>query len=190
MSSDTNKWYTKWWVSGLILPIAATILGTGSYDFLKEKPIFSTLLYAFFWIWNKILELINFQLRLWHIFLIVLGFIIIREIIQAIKKRNIESEPELKFLNYKNDRLKIWKWTWDYRINSNTMKYEIRNLQPICENCDIKMLSNASFGRSASNYKCPKCDRARTEYEYGFEYQSDIEALIIHNIERGEIGSL
>lgn len=175
MSTKSN-WYSKWWITSVILPIIASVIA----DKFKNVPIWTTLLLVVNWIKTSFLNVINFEIKVWYILVFIFAAIFVLYVVSLRKSDNIirlNSEPS--FSKYKRGRLKRWLWSWEYELNYSG-KYEIVNMLPICESCDIKMIFTDN--RLYSYYRCPKCNRQTDSSNW--ESTEDIQALIIDNIEK------
>ncbi len=169
-------WQNNWTItigSGIILLIVASVK-----DFISKLPVLTTISRIISFVWNDIL---NYKISLW-IVLLVTVVIKIARLINARWKKPILNDvvvPESEdppFINYRRDRLKSWTWSWDYNIRGNN--FEIINLIPICEKCNMKMLNSAN-----SLFTCPNCSQYRSTYSNTHESIPKIKALIEHRIE-------
>ena len=145
------------------------IISSGVYDYIKEKPILSSIKSFFIWIWENIFE---FELKIWQVLIILLVFSIIYALMKA--KR---TEPTVKFTDYKRDTIHGTKWTWSWQHNFLESKWEVRNITPLCDNCNTRMKFESSYG-VGQTAKCPRCNNRQT----GLKDRETIEALIIDNI--------
>lgn len=150
------------------------IILTAIYDWVKDKPIFSTVWNFLKWIWFKILE---FEIRLWQLILIVFVIYIIRKIIKT-KSNNIENP---KFLSYTTDNIHFFNWKWSWGLNPRNDQWNITDIKPICPKCQTMM----HYEYSTMYYKyiadCPRCKFTNNQ----IAEIKDIEAIIIDNIRRG-----
>ena len=149
-----------------------TIISSGIYDYIKEKPLLSSLKFLFQWIWNQIFE---FEIKIWQI-LIVLVFIIIISFI--IKNSKVEKpKSTVSFKDYVRDKIHGTEWTWNWEHNFLENKWQVSNITPICNKCGTRMKFESSYGSNLSS-KCPRCDNRQTN----LKDKEIIEALIIDNI--------
>jgi len=178
--AKTNKESKSPWVISILSALIFTPVGSYIYDHTKNTPIITPLLKCFSFVWNSIF---NFLIPVW---IIIAGTVVIYFLILYIKKVNPDVKNTIKekqiplWINYKKGILKRWTWAWDYELNYISEKYEITNLLPYCTRCDIKTLHDFS-----GLYRCPKC----SDYfnlSSSSEFPSDIEALIIDNIQKGK----
>lgn len=173
-----SKWHSKWWATGLLLPVIAA----GTYDFIKDKPVTSTLFKVFNWCITIIKLFFNHEIKVWHIIAFFVLLFVILYLLSLRKTKYPEVILKPDWINYKRDILKQWLWTWDYEKNPFTHKYEIVNLTPICQKCDIRMLGDDYYN---GYYRCPKCNYSlQSSHYYKWEAKEDITALIIDKIEK------
>lgn len=160
-------------ISGLI-----SIMFTAIYDWAKEKPIFSTFTYMTRWIWNKIFE---FELKIWQIILIILGFTIIKRTIKFLSKNNISTNDENDWLNYTEDSIEGLKWRWKWNRNPLNHKWNVNDIRIACNNCGTSMNMDYDISYAENFAECPRCDRKINR----FKDVDKIEAIIIDNVQRG-----
>ena len=184
MSTD-NKLTSKWWFNGFILPISVTVLGTGAYDWIKDKPILTTLWSFLKWLYNAVVNILNIDIKLWFILLFILIFYIAKFIYKLIFDRPVvETESLPEWIKYKQGVLKYWLWSWDYEREPFTGKIKITRLTPICQTCNTKMTGDLLYG---GYYRCPRCEKTYdSTYNRSWESAEDIKALIKDNIEKGD----
>ena len=147
------------------------VIFTAIYDWVKEKPIFSTLWNSLKWIWKNIFE---YELKLWVILCITIPLFLIRKIIKSAKPIDVPNRAD--WLNYTNDSIDKLEWKWRWRL-SGSNKYSIDDLKPICPKCGTSMdLTESSFSLAS----CPRCDNYLTD----IKNSQKIEAIILDNIDR------
>jgi hypothetical protein len=145
------------------------IILTAIYDFIKEKPILSSLWNILKWIWVNVFE---FTVSIWQIILVLI-------IIYFIKKLKPKKEKEIpKFLKYVSDEFDeiTWKWKWEW--NPLTQQWNVQNLIPQCNKCGTSAILNESYVDKYAT--CPRCENFMNE----LKSTEKIEAIIIDNIDR------
>lgn len=153
-----------------------TILSSGIYDFIKAKPILSSLKFLALWLWNQIFE---FEIKIWHLLLILIFIVAISIILKRVSK-NDNPKSNIKFTDYIRDKIHEteWSWTWEHNFLEN--KWEVHNIIPICKKCGTRMQYETSYGANLTA-KCPRCDNRVS----GLKDKETIEALIIDNVHQG-----
>jgi hypothetical protein len=181
------NWIIDKWLAGFI---------TASIFFLLkiylELPTEST---KHFFSFNWLTEILKFQISLYIVIVIIIALIIITRIEKSratskLKAKNLPlypPKPNFPFENYKADTFgyKKSKWTWNYKWNRIKAQFEINDLVPSCQRCDIPMdLQTSSYGDTATCHKC------RLEGHDGYfkvsENITDIEKEIIRRIDKNE----
>jgi hypothetical protein len=152
-------------IFGAIISITLTAI----YDFIKDKPILSTLLQFLKWIWNNIFE---FSFSVWQI----LAVLLVIYLVNKIRPKKKRESP--KFLSYVSDEFdnKTWKWNWKW--NPSTQKYNVINLIPLCNKCGTATILNSEYIDKYAT--CPRCDNFMNK----LKAPDNIEAIIIDNIDR------
>lgn len=181
MKSKSDWKHSPWTVTivgtflGFVLPLAT--------DYIKGIPVFSTIRSIGSFLWRNTIWLLNLDLKLWWV---LVAFVLSKTIVYVIRKiaRNGATLPS--FIGYKEDALKAWKWSWNYKFSRQSKQWEIVDLIPYCPRCSTQLLEN----RNALYfwYSCPRCafQATNSSYSYNNEFESpdDILALIVDNIER------
>lgn len=171
-----KKFWKSPWAIALVPVFLGTIL-TAIYDAIKDKPILSTLWGWIKAIWGWIVAFLNFELKIWWILLGIAGII---AVLFFIAKLSSEKETNLpSFTSYKEDSFGGWKWSWDWRLNSYDRKWHIDNLRAHCPKCNTPMFHDISD----ANFQCPRCD-FHTDYSIKHKTRSEVEAIIIDNLDR------
>jgi hypothetical protein len=161
-----------YWI-GLYTGIVGIIL-LALYDYVKEKPILSTLFSIIKWIWITFFE---FEFKVWQIAIIILVLLSFKKILQATKKqvKQTVSDNIPKWLNYTQDTIDgiTWKWKWNKRYA--TGNWYIADLFPLCE-CKTPM----ALYNGSSLATCPRCDK----HIMDFKSPEKVEAIIRDNVDR------
>lgn len=152
-------------------------------DHLKNKPILSTLLQILKAIFNFIILILNFKLKVWWL---IIGIIIISIISYLITyfKENEEEFKQFKpdFCSYKNEIFKHWRWSWDWKLNPRENKWQISDLNAHCPRCNTPLIDRSNYYELI--FECPRCDfKARGSQ---CEEPQKIELLISDNLNRKE----
>lgn len=148
-----KKWIKSPW--GISLGTAVlSFLMTICYDFLKDKPVFSTLTSIFIAIWNFIISILNFELKVWWVLLGITLIIFIIYILYKIDSLKNSESNSLPFLRYTKDNINGWHWEWIWEKQYDG-KWGIENLHPICPKCETPLVrSNEHGGRLV----CLRCN--------------------------------
>ena len=101
-----KTWITQDWAKGSILCAILGILFTMGYDYFKNKPLLSTIWQIVKGTWNFIISALTFNLKVWWL---IVGIVII----YLVAKFKQETIPTPDFYNYREDKLKQWRWTWN-----------------------------------------------------------------------------
>lgn len=171
----------------IALGIISSLTATYIYSSVKENSFLSTLR-----------KFLNFEISLsiWLIFIIlVIFFTGIYLLIKRFTKNEIlsktvvtKSEEKLEtkalklpeYSNYKSDRFKNLKYSWNYDFKNSYGKTNIVNLKVYCPKCDTPFLpTKALFGRV---FLCPRCEYMLSELK--ILESRRVRALIIDNINR------
>jgi hypothetical protein len=143
---------------GLTLVITGAMTGaiaTAIIDYIKAKPIFSTVRSIFRWCWNFIISILNFDVKVWWL---IAGVIIIFFIRYKLKKK-------FSINNYTNDFIDGWKWSWEWDYHEDV--YDLKAYCPKPD-CDTLMTNT-----SEQIYYCPRC-----KLLHNTPHQYDIKLII------------
>ena len=168
-----RNWYSSPWTIGITTSIIGSLL-----IYLFDKKILSAIADSIIGIWNFIVSLLNYDLKVWWL----IGFAIIILIIYLIHTFRTEEIPEPEFTKYKEDRLKNWRWTWDWQWSDRKKSWIIVNLHAYCPKCGATLLDNSSLFDSI--YECPQGDFKTGRLDHQAEDKRHIEALIIDKTKR------
>lgn len=183
--SRTHNFFYNPYTIGIIIALF-TVFVTILIDANKSKAIFSTISFVFNWLVVGIIAILTYRIPIYAIllFLFVLVFVLI--VLGNIYFGNGKSKLSLpKFINYKTDTLKNFKWSWDWRFNSLHNYWEIKDLNIHCPKCDTKMLTYESYSNYIE-YKCPRCSFLIDNTQHNFEPKHIIDALIKDNLDKME----
>jgi uncharacterized paraquat-inducible protein A len=157
------------------ISIISAVIGliiTGIWDIIKSKPILSTLRTIINWIWEYVL---NFNVKIWQFSIILIAYYLLKKVLK--KPLVLPS-----FLNYTSDKINNTKWCWEWNYNSFDEKWNIKNIKPICPDCDTKMINYQEGFMYGFEAKCPRCDK----HLYRLKSPQEIEAIIIDNIDKSK----
>ena len=171
-----NKWIKTPWGISIGTAIFSLLLTMG-YDYSKEKPILSTIWNIIIWIWDLILSILNFDLKVWWIISAVGIFIFIIYLIDKFKK---EESFKPDFYSYREDTVKKWKWTWNWEWSKSKGAWGITDFKAHCPNCDTPMIDDSS--RYGLSYDCPRCSFQASGERCDEPHK--IERIILDNIDR------
>ena len=172
--AESSKWHSKWWATGILLPVIASAI----WDYAKEKPLLTTLMSWASLMYNILLVVLTFEVKVWQILVCIIGILCVL-LLNAKLKSNTN---KYKFLSYQSDTLKQWKWTWHIKMDYNRNLYDIRELYPNCSDCDMAMIDYSSY--NAEGYICPKCEQKYINGRGYFEDKTFITAMISDKIKK------
>lgn len=171
-----DKWTKDPWTISIATAVFSLLLTMG-YDYSKSKPILTTIWSILKWIGNFILNILNFDLKVWWLIVGVLIFILIIFIISKFQKQD-SFNPD--FYNYREGRFKKWRWTWTWEWNNSKNAWQISNMKAHCPNCDTPLIEHSNiYGLS---FDCPRCDFRASDSECDEPHK--IERIILDNIDR------
>ena len=136
-----NAWF-QLIIGALVFSPIGNLIG----ERFKDIPVLSPILSAFTFVWLRVL---NFKIPLWIIGILLFIIYYVNKAINRVVSEKVDNVLP-HWLNWKQDRLKNWNWSWEYQLNGS--KYIITNLRVICDKCNFKM------SETYSGHKCPKCD--------------------------------
>jgi Ca2+/Na+ antiporter len=172
-----KKWLKSPWCISIYTALFSFLL-TVIYDLIKGKQILSTIGLIFVTMWNWILTILNFKLKVWWIISGILLMLFVLYFIFKLSELREEAKPE--FTNYREDHFTHWKWVWDWEKKSYENTWHVVNLTAHCPKCDTPMIDFTKF--SGTTYKCPRCSYITSDYECDYAYE--IEQVIIDNVNR------
>ncbi|MEH6770046.1 hypothetical protein [Maribacter arcticus] len=172
------------WLKGTSGTIILGLITSFIYDFVKEKPILSTISSIFKSIWNFIYQILDTELKIWWILLVVIVIKIFQKVSKEYSKSKKPSLPD-NLKNYVKDDFTNWNWKWEWNWDGDKNKWVIKSLWPYCKKCDIKLLIKSSVYDSAM--ECPKC---KTRFESIHRETDDydgVKAVIYDNVEKNRM---
>lgn len=171
---SATPWYktNEFKISLAILTIGGA--GTIVYDQVTSATIFTTLISVIKWCWNEIIFLLTYPVK---VYWIVVFFTVLIGVLYVFSKLSKSEINRPKFLNYKSDVLKRWKWSWEYELRSKG--YTVVNLMCYCVSCAYPMKYGKDYwGKICA--ECPKCKKYLLDHET--EDITDIQIMIEHRI--------
>ena len=150
-------------------------------DYINGIKLFSTIKNIFTIIYNFLIFILNYQIKVWWLIVFVILMSVIFHFL--LKKSNTE-ESTPYFLNYTEDCFRNWKWTWQWHRNYYNNKYEIYNLRAHCPKCETPMIQDINI--YGEIYHCPRCRFVSDYKEHAKEYE--VKAMIIDNLDRQKTG--
>lgn len=171
-----KSWIKSSWAISIGTAIFSFVL-TVIYDYSKNKPIFSTILQILKNLYNFILLVLNFNIKVWWL---ILGIIVIIAIIYLVI--NLKQEENIKpdFYDYREGKFKFWRWSWNWKFNYSENAWSISNLTAHCPNCDTPLINRSNF--HGPSYECPRCNFRAIDSQC--DEHEKIELIILDNIER------
>lgn len=175
MNPHKEHWKKSPWTISIATAIFSLMLTIG-YDYLKEKPILTTILTILKWFKDLGWEILNFDLKIWWIIFALLLVILTIVFIKKLKSKEIPT-----FCNYRVDKFKRWRWTWDWQWEQQKKTWSISNIKAHCPNCNTPLLDH-SISIYDLAFDCPRCDfKARKEQ---CDEPHKIVKIILDNIDR------
>lgn len=166
-----KKWMKSPWAISIGTAIFSFILTT-IYDYSKSKPVFSTIMGILLSIWNGMILVLNFNIKVWWLIIVISVTILVI----ILKKKEI-IKPD--FCNYKEDKFRIWRWSWEWKFNYSEKVWFISNLTAHCPNCDTSLIEYNNIYEQG--VECPRCNY-KSDFQCEEPYK--IERVILDNIEK------
>ena len=179
MTKIKEHWTKSAWTISIGTAIFSLLL-TMVYDYLKEKPVLTTIWIIAKYFVNLFCIILDFNIKVWWIIVAVILFVVIVFLIGKLKKEHT-LKPD--FYNYREGKFKKWRWTWGWKFDISKNVWLISDLIAHCPNCDTPMINNSS--RYELSFDCPRCDFEAIDYQCDEPHK--IERIIIDNINRKEI---
>lgn len=171
-----KKWIKSPWGISIGTAIFSLLLTMG-YDYSKDKPVLTTIWNVIIWIWDLILTILNFNLKVWWLIVAIGLFILILYIIDKFKR---EETFKPDFYSYREGKFKKWKWTWGWNWSQSKNAWGITDMKAHCPNCDTPMIEHSRvYGLS---FDCPRCDFRASDNQCDEPHK--IERIILDNIDR------
>lgn len=180
MIKNKEHWTKSAWTISIGTAIFSLLLTIG-YDYLKAKPVLTTIWAIIKYIANLFWTILNFDLKVWWIIVTVLLFILGVVLIDKFYKKEDISKPD--FYSYREGRFKKWRWTWGWNWNIGKNAWIITDMKAHCPKCDTSMIDYSN--RYELRFDCPRCDFKASNYECDEPHK--IERIIIDNIERQRV---
>ncbi|MCL2405007.1 MAG: hypothetical protein FWC92_05620 [Defluviitaleaceae bacterium] len=168
-----RKWLKSAWGISIVTALFSFIL-TVSYDWLGDRPIFSTMWSLIIIVWRGIVTFLNFELRVWWIIVGVFTMIVIAYIWSRIS----DTSNPAPFLSYRKDSIKGWNWEWRWYKN-HYGKWDIDGLHPVCPKCETPIVESFNIYNIA--YNCLRCNYSTKDRLPNFEH---IKVVILDNIKK------
>lgn len=170
-----KNWLKSSWTVSLGTTVFSLIL-TMVYDYIKNKPVLSTVLTIFMKLWNFIILILNYRIKVWWL---IVGISILIAVVYAISNFKHEIvKPD--FCNYTNGVLKSWRWSWDWHFNISKNAWNISDLTAHCPRCDTPLIDSCTYYRQ--KFECPRCNYHAIDSKCEEPYK--IERLILDNVNR------
>lgn len=180
------NWFIDKWLAGFT---TATIFFISKiyYDLPKDKK-------ANFFHFEWVTSIINYPIKLWKVFLIIL-FLLLMFVVSRwrIKQKQMYRPKQKKLPNdpafsYTIDTFGVnnakWTWTYDHRDYDNTIL--VKDVTPVCPVCDNKMEIDNMFS-SRNSATCSKCRLDGKNYYHQLrQNEYDVQQEIIRRLKSGE----
>jgi len=171
------KRIVKWLKSPAGISVGSTVLAfilTVIYDFLKNKPVLTTILIILKAIVKFFSSILNFQLKIWWVLLGIAFVIFILYIIYKVLEIKYSTTNLPPFMNYTEDIILHWSWKWVWEKQYDG-KYDIEYLRPICPRCNTPLICNYF------SYRCPRCNH---EAHSDIPDLDTVKIMIMDNVEK------
>lgn len=168
-----KKFRDSKWALALVPTFVAALL-TLIVDWVKKIDIFSTLKSVVSTLWQWLLVVLNFEVKVWVI-LVILGtaFAILCIVAKIADSKDV---PMPAWLQYTEDYFNDWKWSWTWERNIYG-KYQVENLAAHCPHCGTPMRHD--------NYDTIfHCSRCGYESRRHTDNRQDIMVVIYDNVLR------
>jgi len=161
-------------ITGWISTLITGLLGSFIYDFIKEKPLFTSLWNIVIWLYENIL---NYKLSLWFV---VLLYIFVFSVFLFLRNRK-----EIVLPSYTEDYFDglLYRWKWQISSNKKEISINLQSIEVCCNKCNtpLKVSDNYNFGLKGECVRCGK-------YHFALKYMKDIEILILDNYNKKNYG--
>lgn len=171
-----KEWMKSPWTISIGTAIFSFIL-TMIYDYLKSKPVFSTIMGILLNFCNGIISFLNFNIKVWWLLIVISAIIAIIYLVIILKK---EEALKPDFYNYEEDKFRILRWSWDWKFNYSKKMWFISDLTAHCPNCDTPLIEYKNIYEQG--FECPRCDYKTRDFQCEEPYK--IERIILDNIEK------
>ncbi len=145
-------------------------------DCLAEKPVFSTIVSIITTVIDKIVFVLNFNLKLWWVLLVLVVLFVLRICYANIRANADTPKAKPSFMDYTEDVIDGWhiKWFWEKDYSG---LYGISSIYPICNHCKTPLIR-----QSFEPLSCPRCKR---RYHKTFPDDHQFKVMIHDNIDKG-----
>lgn len=150
-----------------LLTVVGSLIITKFYDKIEKIGFFSLVEILINTIWNKIMWILTFEVKVGGLLLFFLTILFIIFLFNLIKKPLI--------LNYNSDEIKGYNWAWQWFKNYNG--WDIKDLILKCPKCSTP---TKVAGHSLDSYSCPRCNFTL----YTGPSQNDVKSIIRDNWNR------
>lgn len=124
------------WARNSVYAVTLSVIGGLIVEYLKEYPIPGAIWNFICLVWDKLIELITIDIKLWWVLTLIVAILILRYITINIEitKAEVEIKKEKpqppRFLSYKREIVdKIpWEWSWEQSHKG----WAISNFHPCC----------------------------------------------------------
>jgi hypothetical protein len=179
MNKSNDHWIKSSWSISIGTAIFSLLL-TIAYDYLRDKPLLTTIWTILMWISNLIKSILSLDIKFWWIIVIIIILVIVILIISFFNKSSNRDSIKPDFYNYRDEKFKKWSWTWSWDWDSYRKAWHISDLKARCPKCDTPMIDNSSLHTLC--FDCPRCEYVARDNECEEPYK--IEQIILDNIER------
>lgn len=175
MINKEKSWKNNPWIIGTAMTVLGFLL-TILRDFIKEKPVFTT-------VWNGIqaiyiffIKLFVVEIKVWILLITILLIFLVKYIIKSLKIKS--KKDSFNFKSYTTDNFKGFNWNWKWIFHPIENHFITDGIYPECKTCNTRLLKKDFY----DYYYCPRCEK---EYNnLSTSILTDIEGLIIDNLDK------
>ena len=173
MKKEKSFWTNPWTVTiggGLVVLFITVII-----DAITAEKIFNTLKVLLSFIWNIVISILNFRLKVWWLLCGIAVIAIVLCILIKLSDKKSQTIEKPKFLEYTEDHILglSWRWRWERMYDG---KYRIENLEAVCSKCGTPLVFEYS-----ELHKCLRCNK---EFYHDWIETDHVIMLIQDNVRR------
>ncbi len=159
-------------------PVVLTSILTILVDWIRKKPILTTLWIIVQWLYRKVINLLNFEIKVWWILIfLIVAVLALRIAVYIYDKIHPQEEPE--YLKYTSDFIDGWELEWEWEKGPHN-SYRITNFRPVCQYCGTSLAPK--YG-SHGPFKCFRCGN---EYEKSWAGADIYKNIILESVYKKE----
>ncbi len=149
---SVKKFLKSPWTVGIGTGVISGIILTVICDLIKDISVLSTLQTILKFLWSCIVNILNFNIKVWWILIAIAVIFVALLIIAKIYDTKLENNSK-SFLSYTSDYLVGYSWEWTWKKDWDG-KYGVENLHPVCTKCKTPLVPTDAF---RDKMKCLRC---------------------------------